>query len=204
LSENESIEFIVENGIEIPDYLMDSPDLGGFVKWIIQSIEANPNFAENIKKLANNTTKTTPSSTLTTYSSYTLQDNTQYGTWNYNFSDYNCYIYSVGRNDVFKNPGYFSGGAFNIDMSIYEMAMLVKDDLQALGMGGVYVSNVRPDIFYPNETMIAIRKSTKTGWFVTKDYHLMKFHPDGGFWTHKPGGTAILKYFHKAIKIEYL
>jgi len=34
-SENESIEFIVENGIEIPDYLMDSPDLGGFVKWII-------------------------------------------------------------------------------------------------------------------------------------------------------------------------
>lgn len=44
LSEDESIEFIVENGIEIPDYLMDSPNLGGFVKWIIQSVETNPNY----------------------------------------------------------------------------------------------------------------------------------------------------------------
>ncbi|MFA7126576.1 MAG: leucine-rich repeat domain-containing protein, partial [Bacilli bacterium] len=82
-------------------------------------------------------------------------------------------------------------------MSIYEMATLVKNDLEALGMGGVYISNIRPNVISPSETLIAIRKTTNTGLFAFNDYHFMKYHPDGGYWTHKPGTTAILKYNHQ-------
>lgn len=213
MSEPECLEFITENGIEIPQEFIGSSDLGNFVKWAIQAVESNPDyeflynytvildFAKSIKAVVNNYYNTVQGGTqvqsISALASYTLQDNTQYGSWNNDFAYYNCYIYSIGRTDVFQNPGYFSGGSFNIDMSVYEMAMLVKRDLEALGKGDVYVSNIRPTILYSNETLIAIRKTTKTGLFVTKDYHFMKFHPEGGFWTHKPGSTAILKYNHQ-------
>lgn len=73
----------------------------------------------------------------------------------------------------------------------------LKPILVALGKGGVYVSNIRPIILSPIETLIAIRKTKNTGLFAVNDYHFMKYHPDGGFWTHKPGQTAILKYNHQ-------
>lgn len=82
-------------------------------------------------------------------------------------------------------------------MSVYEMAILVKYDLEALGKGGVYVSNIRPNVISPDETLIAIRKTTNTRWLARNDYYFMKYHPDGDFWTHKPGRTAILKYNHQ-------
>lgn len=140
---------------------------------------------------------TTQGQFISATTTYTLQDNTQYGFWNNNFLNYNCYIYSIGRTDVFKNPGYFSNESFSLGMSTYEMATLVKKDLETLGMGGVYISNIRANVILPSETLIAIRKTTNTGLFAQNDYHFMKYHPDGNFWTHKPGQTAILKYNHQ-------
>lgn len=209
LSEDECVEYIIENDIEIPLEYLDSPELGAFVKWVIEKVETNSNydfmynyevlhnFVESIRDLVINkrvSQLTTPGQSNTKNAAYTLQDNTQYGGWDNNFFKYNCYIYSIGRTDVFKDPGYFSNRSFSINMSIYEMANLVKNDLEALGMGGVYISNIRPNIISPNETLIAIRKTSNTGLFALNDYHFMKYHPDGGFWTHKPGGSAILKY----------
>ncbi|MFA7126575.1 MAG: hypothetical protein WC182_03295 [Bacilli bacterium] len=122
LSEYECIEFIVENDIKIPQELEGSTELGVFVKWVIETVEINSNyefmynyevlhnFVESIRELVINKSVSQPTKdgqAITANTTYTLQDNTQYGAWNNNFSDYNCYIYSIGRTDVFKNPGFF-------------------------------------------------------------------------------------------------
>ncbi|MCL2675877.1 MAG: hypothetical protein FWE84_04760 [Firmicutes bacterium] len=42
MSEEECVEFIIENGVYIPKEYVDLPELGGFVKSIIQRIEEKP------------------------------------------------------------------------------------------------------------------------------------------------------------------
>jgi hypothetical protein len=43
MSETECLEFIIQNGIEIPDGFIDDPEFGAFVKRIIQDVERYPN-----------------------------------------------------------------------------------------------------------------------------------------------------------------
>lgn len=66
MTEEDCINFLIENGIEIPEDLIDSPELGSFIKSIIEAVKINPNyefaysynvtleFAESIKTLINN------------------------------------------------------------------------------------------------------------------------------------------------------
>lgn len=75
MQEDEYVDFIVENGVEIPADFVDSPELGSFVKWIIQTVEMNPNyeflfsyqiaqeFAESIKALVNSSSNISSSAT---------------------------------------------------------------------------------------------------------------------------------------------
>ena len=211
MSEEQCLDFIVEKGVAIPQEYANMPDLGGYVKWVIETVEANPqyefaysysvlhDFTEDIR---NTVTSELSQATAQGYApaaaatAYTLQDSTQYGAWSDNFSKYNCYIYALGRADIHANPGYFSNNLnWNVgNTSVYEIAKLVESDLLVLGKGGVYITDTMPEVISQGETLIAVRKTTNTGFLAQNDYHFMKYHPDGGFWTHKPGTTAILKY----------
>ena len=143
MQDDEYVEFIVENGIEIPADFVDSPELGSFVKWVIQTVEMNPNhefifsyqitqeFAESIKALVNSYSIMTSSATqgqssIILSAAYTLQDNTQYGSWQSNFPDYNCYSYAIGQtNERNRYPGQHSGfyvGYFSNYISKYSIS----------------------------------------------------------------------------------
>ena len=209
MSEEQCLDFIVEKGVAIPQEYANMPDLGGYVKWVIETVEANPqyefaysysvlhDFTEDIRNtVTSELSQVTAQGYASAAAAYTLQDSTQYGAWNDNFSKYNCYIYALGRTDIRADPGYFSNNLnWNVgNTSIYEIAKLVESDLLVLGKGGVYITDTMPEVISQGETLIAVRKTTNTGFLVQNDYHFMKYHPDGGFWTHKPGTTAILKY----------
>ena len=44
MSETECVEFIIQNGVIIPQAYAGLPNLGAFIKTIINEVEANPNF----------------------------------------------------------------------------------------------------------------------------------------------------------------
>lgn len=119
MSEDECIEFIIGNGAIIPDGWDDEPEFGGYVKSIIQAVEANPNytptanwevsynFVEDVKTIVNNHYGAISSPPLfAPLSSYSLQDNwvqDSSGNWvssggywgSDNLWNYNCYAYAL-------------------------------------------------------------------------------------------------------------
>jgi hypothetical protein len=70
-------------------------------------------------------------------------------------------------------------------LSIYEIALLVEDDLNLLGNDCVKITSLRPSSIQSDETAICLRK----GEF---DYHFMKLSDNK--WYHKPGLSHILQY----------
>lgn len=208
MSEEQCIEFIISNGIDIPDDFVDLPQLGTFVQGIIQAVEANPNymfaygysvtqsFADSIKVLVNSYTGRSDSSSSSGMGidpPYTLIDSTLYGAWDDSYVNYNCYLYAIGiTSNPGKDPGTFSGGGFNINKSVYEIALLVKRDLESVSLGSNCVTtvNARPATLNNSEKMICVRKGVDV--LGAPDYHFMRF--SNGNWYHKPSFTAILKY----------
>ena len=123
-----------------------------------------------------------PSST----SRYTLQNSTVYGAWNNSYSNYNCYAYAIGQSGT-PWPGYFSGNAFSITLSVSDMADNVLADLGSLGNWGYKVNTkptVMPDSYFK---LICIRKADN-------DFHFMKAPSSVNTWLHKPGSTWPLKW----------
>lgn len=204
LTGSQCIEYIQSKGVEVPQELSGQTDIGSFVKSVIMTCVVNPDysfhynyfatqeFVQNIQSIINDARiKDNFNQGLTaTASSYTLQDSTVYSDVNVEY--YNCYAYSIGRTEypneydtAFQyQPGDFSNTDFDIDMSIFTIAQIVKADLNALGYYDVLVSSVKPEVD-SNAKLICVRKGTI-------DYHFMKY--DSGVWYHKPGNTAILKY----------
>lgn len=105
---------------------------------------------------------------------------------------YNCYAYSIGRNEnppqysTLKQyqPGDFSRTSFSMSLSISQMASVVQKDLEALGFSDISLTTSQPSV-QTGEKLICIRKGSS-------DYHFMRY--DSGSWYHKPGFTSILKY----------
>ncbi|MCL2062464.1 MAG: leucine-rich repeat domain-containing protein [Firmicutes bacterium] len=224
MTDRESVEFIVDNGIKIPDELAIEPDFGSYVKILIETVEANPyytpavswdvahNFVESVKELVNNhysrveeRSSQSPSPTR-----YTLSDNwvqnssgqwvSSGGAWNSSWINYNCYAYGIQRTEYppqystgFQyQPGDFAGtGVFTNSISIYNLALIVKDDLEFLG-NTVSVSLNQPTSLGTDEQLIAIRRTNNS----PHDYHFMRYNQADGWWYHKPGNTAILRYKH--------
>jgi hypothetical protein len=224
LSEEECIDFIVENGVEIPGEFVDSPELGVYVKGIIQAVEADPNcsfdyinyavafdFAESIKTLVNDyygIQQGGQGYSFAAQSAYILQDNwvedgngnwvDSGGYWNSSlFGYYNCYAYAIERTENPHTyptlrqyqPGDFAGtGSFTPSISVYNLALIVKDDLEFLGYSVSVTSSV-PVTLDPYDKLICIRRANNSPY----DYHFMKYNTADGYWYHKPGFTAILK-----------
>jgi len=220
MTDEECIDFIKDNNIEIPEGYADS---GAFVHDVIRSVEEKPNiefafnynvtlnFAENIKALVNNYYGVRESDIALFTSSadrYELKYNwvqnengdwvSSGGVWNYLWKYYNCYAYAIGETENVPmcqdcyayQPGDFGGtGEFNRDedkCSIYDLALIVRDDLVALGYD-VYVSKQEPTEIASNQTLICVRRGPS-------DYHFMRKNFSDGYWYHKPGKTAPLKY----------
>jgi hypothetical protein len=118
ITEEESLQFLENHDIDIPDKFHDYLDIGSFVKGLIQLVYYEPfyefvfnydemlNFANEIKDnvvyyLNNKNTS------LSLSSSYSLKYNTvkdlngnwvtQGGAWNDKWENYNCYAYAINR-----------------------------------------------------------------------------------------------------------
>lgn len=208
-TEKECVEFILDKGITIPEDFIEDSNLGKIVKDIIIEVENDPKveffynynvtqkFAEDIKaavlpycNLEDNALNYSMERAVVSE----LPNNTMYGEWQDDYGLYNCYAYAL--NDILQdktciiNPGQISNERFNLNLSIEQMADLVKKDLITLGVNDIYITTERPTILSVDEKLICMRKGER-------DYHFMKYHPEGDFWTHKPGGSAILKYNHQ-------
>ena len=204
LSENQCLEYVKSSGVEIPQEFSGHPDIGNFVKSVIETCVANPNvsfhynysvtqkFVQDIKSLINKhyIPKDSNQVLVASAPSYTLQDSTVYSDTNVEY--YNCYAYSIGRTEYPNEydtsfqyqPGDFSNSEFNINMPISTIAQIVKTDLNELGYYDITVSAFKPEID-SKAKLICVRKGSY-------DYHFMKY--DSGDWYHKPGRSAILKY----------
>lgn len=124
------------------------------------------------------------------------------GAWDDSYYNYNCYAFGMQKTQNVPprtpyffawQPGYFAGtGGFIYGGSIYTLALVVKDDLEWLGYTGVSVSSVEPTSLSANQTLMCIRSGPT-------DYHFMRKNFSDGYWYHKPGSTAPLKYkYHPA------
>jgi hypothetical protein len=225
MTEEECLEFIIQNGVEIPDALVN-PGLGAFVKSIIREAERNPDvplgfsytvthhFAESIRAAVNGYYGTVQGNSAAVRSRFYLQDswvlnnlgvwsNSSGGYWEDVWENYNCYSYAIGKTDSEHDPGDFAHpGSYNAisDMPVEDVAQLVKDDLEFLGYVNVYSTDTAPDpaSFEPHQELICVRiggyHDDYDDWYSYNDYHFMKYNREDGYWYHKPGDSAPLKY----------
>lgn len=167
-------------------------------------------FAQEIKELVNNYYDVSINENISYLSSsitnYQLQYNYVYGNGEWSSSDgdwkekwlgYNCYAYSINRSEKPNNydtefqyqPGDFAktGDYYYYGIPIGDLAEIIKDDLEVIGLTNVTISDSIPTNLNSNQKLICVR----TG---STDYHFMRFDPITNAWYHKPGNTAVLKY----------
>ena len=125
------------------------------------------------------------------------------GDWNPKWMNYNCYSYSIRRNEYpnfygtsFQyQPGDFSGtGSYQFGMSVDDLSDIIEDDLSSLGYTVVYNGTVRPEVVGENQELICVRTGVNIYYNNFTDYHFMRYDKETDSWYHKPGGTAVLKY----------
>lgn len=125
--------------------------------------------------------------------------------WDNSFLHFNCYAYAIGETDLPEDYsenyvqyeiGDFSEPInFNVHSNIEFLANAVKEDLIKLGYKHVIVTPNQPAVLQDNQTLIAIRRSYGDQWY-HNDYHFMRYNPEDGYWYHKPGRYAVLRYLH--------
>lgn len=106
-----------------------------------------------------------------------------------NYSSFNCYAYSIGRFNVWLNPGGLSDTVYQKEANVYRMAQLVVQDLEHIGYQNVRIlaaSDFSQALC--SELVIALR--IKQG----EEFHFMRYDYSDGNWYHKPGSSAILQY----------
>ena len=132
--------------------------------------------------------------------------------------NYNCYAYAINRVEpepyysLFNDrnwgtwsqyqPGNMTENEFPLtaDMSVYDVAEFIKDDLIALGYdsNSISISDLTPNtsILLPEQELICLRMGANISedYPFPFDYHCMKYDAKTNAWYHKPGGYAILKY----------
>ena len=75
--------------------------------------------------------------------------------------------------------------------NIATLADWVKNDLLIMGYENVYVSDTRPINLREDQRLICMRRGET-------DFHFMRYHPEGDFWTHSamPSDIAPLTKAH--------
>jgi hypothetical protein len=117
------------------------------------------------------------------------------GFWDEGWWDYNCYSYAIEETGSWHLPGDFACTvSFDLDIPILDLALLVQDDLEFLGYYNVYITDEPPNEAFTSsleldQNLICIRRGSC-------DFHFMKYDREDGYWYHKPGYTAPLRYKH--------
>lgn len=124
---------------------------------------------------------------------------TSEGDYNEQWDGYNCYAYAIHRAEspAFYSetkqyrPGVMSGvsewWAGNPD--VYQLAVIIENDLIAMGYNNVTRSTNIPTIDESQE-LICVRMGAG-------DYHFMRYDLETDAWYHKPGDSAVLRYNYK-------
>uniref|UniRef100_UPI004055C9D7 hypothetical protein n=1 Tax=Agathobacter sp. TaxID=2021311 RepID=UPI004055C9D7 len=198
LGEEERAEFLSSMNIVVPEELKDIDLLA-----MISKLEENPDapcvisytkaaeLFEDVRAAVKKYYGIQDNAVVRGYSArYALQYSTVYS-WNTSMENYNCYAYALGRSSA-CNPGDFSDQQYNHNDSIFNVAIVVKDDLNGdLGYDCVKMQNSRPTSSSGWTNAIAVRKDT-TADVGFNDYHFAKLSSSS--WLHKPGDTAVLKF----------
>ena len=118
------------------------------------------------------------------------------GDYNEQWKEYNCYAYAINRAEspAFYSetkqyhPGAMSGVSkwWAGNPNVYELAIMVENDLIAMGYNNVTRSTNIPTISESQE-LICVRMGAG-------DYHFMRYDLETDAWYHKPGGSAVLRY----------
>lgn len=187
-SQEQTIDIIRSWVIKIED----NPDIS-----VIYSLETTNDFVNALKDAVNDYYGIVSSSSMLPYASHGLRYSTVYDVPS-NMIRYNCYSYALGRTAAIYHPGAFSGHAMTNsilkNLSVYQIASYVKEDLQSssLGKSCVKITSARPTAssLETGQTAICVRKGDNGNG--TYDYHFMRLYSTT--WRHKPGITAILTY----------
>ena len=218
ITEEESLQFLEDHNIDIPNKFRDYSDIGSFVKGLIQLVYNNQfddfvfnydelqNFANEIKNnviyYLNN--QNTP---LSVSSSYSLQYNTvkdsngnwvtQGGAWNDKWENYNCYAYAINR---IEQPQFYSSGNYiqyqpgdmsgNGSFDTTNSILQLANVVKAdlIKMGYANISLSTTIPDITNNQELICIRMSKY------DYHFMKYDLSTNSWYHKPGSSAVLKY----------
>ena len=128
------------------------------------------------------------------HKSWVIQGGVYFEKWR----NYNCYAFAINRVDVpnfyqkgngFQyQPGDMSGaGSFSpYNVTIQQLAEIVREDLEAMGYTNVSITSTIPTIDATQE-LICVRMGP---W----DYHFMRYDFETNAWYHKPGDSAVLRY----------
>lgn len=217
-SKQDSMNFVADHNIEIPEFLLRSDQLASFTQSIILRSSKYPDFpfvfnhdetlryAEAIRlAVRDELIASGEIATLRNTTSYTLQYNTvqdSNGDWvtsggyyNTKWLYYNCYAYAIERGE--QPNFYLTGRQYRPgDMSgqgTFDDCADIDDlaDLVREDLIAMGYSNISLSATIPtiNSTQQLICVR-RCGW----DYHFMRYDIDTNAWYHKPGNTAILKY----------
>lgn len=203
LDNEESLKKLVKSSIEI---IENDPNYE-----FVYNFNDTQKFVNDIKDLVNNyygiEEVNESVSSKSVRASYYLKDSRVYGDgewksfggdWNPKWENYNCYAYSIKRSEypaqynsgdyIHYQPGDFSKtGSFYSTISIGNLATIVQNDLETLGMSNIEILDYIPTDLSENEKLICVRKCSA-------DYHFMRYDSSSSSWYHKPSWTAVLKY----------
>lgn len=224
MTEEACMNFLTENGIEIPEYLIGTSQCGTLVKDTIQLIEEEPDypvymnnregnrFVKSIQRAVNayygiDLNTYVRSSSLP---QYVLQDSlvqdeegnwvSTGGVWNPIWRQYNCYAYAIHRTeqplfyDDTDNPTQYYIGDF---IGIDTSGLEIMKDVSKLA---TYVKLDLEAIGCQHvELHTEIPSITDDQELICVrsgdyDYHFMRYDPETDAWYHKPGDNAIMKY----------
>ena len=126
---------------------------------------------------------------------------TQGGAYYDEWLNYNCYAFAIGRVEVDSfypkgngfqyQPGDMGKtGSFLVNQTVFQLAAIIVDDLEAMGYSNVETSLTIPSITASQE-LICVRR---TIYGYTVDYHFMWYDLETDAWYHKPGDAAVLRY----------
>lgn len=197
LSETETIDFLIKNGLIIPKEDPNPYAWASFAKSIVGFVLSNPSetisginhetsysFAVSIREIVLKYCGKIPSSA----NRYSLLFSTKYCSWVSSFGRYNCYAFAIGKTDRRYTPGELSGSSWMAGNSAYTAAVYARQDLLAQGYTNVAIFDIPPTIS-GNDGVICVRTTSDK-----RDYHFMRYYPYLGKWRHKPGTSLPIQY----------
>lgn len=219
-TEADSMAFVYQCGIDIPEKLSQSEYLPSITLEIILQSYNNPNvpfhfnysktqtYAEDIREAVISYMNLGSIPTVASTTSYTLQDSkvmdengnwvTSGGYYNDKWVNYNCYAYSINRGE---QPQYYSSGWFiqyqpgNMsDQGSFDDCTTIDQlvNIVYADLVAMGYSNISSSYIIP--TIDSSQELICVRMLYDVDYHFMRYDLETNSWYHKPSYTAVLKY----------